>query len=63
MSSFRLSCMNAPPVMLPIAYTAGLAERALCFGWVCGNSHGFETMRLGALRNIMLTLHRFVTTR
>ena len=46
-----------------IAYTAGLTERALCFGWVCGNSHGFETMRLGALRNIMLTLHRFVTTR
>ncbi len=46
-----------------IAYTAGLAERALCFGWVCGNSHGYETMRLGALRNIMLTLHQFVTTR
>ncbi len=46
-----------------IAYSAGWVERALCFGWVCGNSHGYETLRLGTLPNLLRTLHRFVITR
>ncbi len=46
-----------------IAYTAGWVERALCFGWACGNSHGYETLCLGVLPNLLRVLHRFVTTR
>lgn len=46
-----------------IAFNTGGTDRALCFGWACGNSHGFETLRVGVLENTLRTLHRFVTTR
>lgn len=46
-----------------IAFNVGATDRALCFGWACGNSHGFETLRVGVLENTLRTLHRFVTTR
>lgn len=46
-----------------IALNVGATDRALCFGWACGNSHGFETLRVGVLENTLRTLYRFVTTR
>ncbi len=46
-----------------IAFNVGAVDRALCFGWACGNSHGFETLRVGVLDNTLRTLRRFVTTR
>ena len=46
-----------------IAFADGWTDRALCFGWACGNSHGYETLRVGVLPNILRSLHRFLTTR
>ena len=46
-----------------IAFNVGATDRALCFGWACGNSHGYETVRVGALENTLRSLHRFVLTR
>lgn len=46
-----------------MAFASGLADRALCFGCVRGNSHGYEILRAGVLPNSLRTLHRFITTR
>lgn len=46
-----------------LAYAAGLAPRALAFGCVRGNSHGYEVLKVRALSNALDTLYRFVTTR
>ncbi len=46
-----------------MVYTAGLAARALVFGCVRENSHGYEILRVSVLQNTLKTLHRFVTTR
>ncbi len=45
-----------------MVYTSGLAERALVFGCVRENSHGYEILRVSVLENTLKTLHRFVTT-
>lgn len=46
-----------------MAHAAGHADRALTFGCVRGNSHGYEMLRLGVLRNTLNTLYQFVVTR
>ncbi len=46
-----------------MAFNAGHTDRALVFGCVRGNSHGYEMLRVGALDNTCKTLYRFVTTR
>ncbi len=46
-----------------IAFNVGATDRALCVGWACGNSHGYETVRIGAMENTLRVLRRFVLTR
>ncbi len=46
-----------------MVYTSGLAERALVFGCVRENSHGYEILRVSVLENTLKTIHQFVTTR
>ncbi len=46
-----------------MVFHTGHADRALVFGCVRGNSHGYEMLRVGVLDNTFKTLYRFVTTR
>ena len=46
-----------------MVHSTGHADRALAFGCVRGNSHGYEMLRVGVLENTFKTLYRFVTTR
>lgn len=46
-----------------MVHSTGHADRALVFGCVRGNSHGYEMLSVGVLENTFKTLYRFVTTR
>lgn len=46
-----------------MAFAAGLVDRALVFGCVRENSHGYELIRLAVLENSLKALAHFVATR